>query len=355
MHDHDALFRHTFADPQHAASLLAVLLPPAIVAVADWASLKLLPGSFVDAGLRDRESDLLFSLDVAGATLLVYVLFEHKSDDDRWTAFQLLQYVVRVHETFRREHPGATALPPVIPVVVHHGPRGFRAPRSVYELIGLDHFPPAVATALSPLQPNLHFLLDDLAVLPEPQICGRTTTPQATLTLLLLQFLREVSEADPVAVVERWLPLWRAVGLSPASKLGLLALLSYLMRRVEAGRERFVQATYRIHEDVETMGKTTYEQAIEEGRLKGRNEGRRQGLEEGLEKGLEKGREQGLEQGLEAGLTEGKAAVLLRQLRKRFGALPAAVEQRIRSADGDTLDTWAERVLDATSLNEVLA
>jgi len=347
MPDHDALFRHTFADPQHAASLLRVLLPPAIVAVADWASLRLLPASFVDPGLRDRQSDLLFSLDVAGQTLLVYLLLEHKSGADRWTAFQLLQYVVRVHEAFRREHPDAPALPPVIPVVVHHGPRGWHAPRSVLELIGLDDFPPAVAKVLSPLQPDLHFLLDDLATLPESRIRDRGTTPGATLTLLALQFLREARGADPVAVVERWLPLWQAVWRSPSGRLGLLALLSYLMRRVGAERERFVQATIRIHEDVETMGKTLYERAVEEGREKGRKEG--------VEKGREEGREQGRDEGQARGQAEGRAALLLRQLGKRFGALPAAVETKVRAAGSDTLDLWAERVLDARSLDDVFA
>jgi hypothetical protein len=39
----------------------------------------------------------------------------------------------------------------------------------------------------------------------------------------------------------------------------------------------------------------------------------------------------------------------------RFGALPAAAEATVRSASIDQLDTFAERVLTVTSLDEVLA
>jgi len=120
-----------------------------------------------------------------------------------------------------------------------------------------------------------------------------------------------------------------------------------------------VQATIRIHEDVETMGKTLYERAVEEGREKGRKEGVEKGREEGVAKGREegvaKGREEGRYEGQARGQAEGRAAVLLRQLGKRFGALPAEVTARIRAADTDTLDLWAERVLDAKSLGDVFA
>jgi len=35
-HDHDALFRRTFGDPQHAAALLREILPAELVAAIDW-------------------------------------------------------------------------------------------------------------------------------------------------------------------------------------------------------------------------------------------------------------------------------------------------------------------------------
>ena len=49
----------------------------------------------------------------------------------------------------------------------------------------------------------------------------------------------------------------------------------------------------------------------------------------------------------------GEAAVLLRLLRRRFGDLPEGLEQRVRNADSDRLLGWADRVLDAQTLDDV--
>jgi hypothetical protein len=62
------------------------------------------------------------------------------------------------------------------------------------------------------------------------------------------------------------------------------------------------------------------------------------------------------EEGRREGRREGECAVLLRQLRRRFGdAVNADVEQRIATASIEQLDTWADRVLSATTLTELLA
>ncbi|WP_437293528.1 DUF4351 domain-containing protein [Sorangium sp. So ce426] len=63
---------------------------------------------------------------------------------------------------------------------------------------------------------------------------------------------------------------------------------------------------------------------------------------------------QGRDQGRREGRLEGKRAVLLRQLRARFGELPDAAVARIEAAESAALEQWAERVLSANSLADVL-
>jgi hypothetical protein len=46
---------------------------------------------------------------------------------------------------------------------------------------------------------------------------------------------------------------------------------------------------------------------------------------------------------------------LLRQLTRRFGVLPADVAARVRQAGTPELEDWADRILDATSLDELFA
>lgn len=54
------------------------------------------------------------------------------------------------------------------------------------------------------------------------------------------------------------------------------------------------------------------------------------------------------------GMQQGEAQLLIRQLTRKFGELPEVVRQRIESADADTLLEWSERVLSASSLEDVL-
>ena len=58
-------------------------------------------------------------------------------------------------------------------------------------------------------------------------------------------------------------------------------------------------------------------------------------------------------EGLLEGEARGQARILLRQLSLRFGQVPTDVEARISSASVDDFERWAERVLTATSMNEV--
>ncbi|MCA3009509.1 MAG: DUF4351 domain-containing protein, partial [Phycisphaerales bacterium] len=60
-------------------------------------------------------------------------------------------------------------------------------------------------------------------------------------------------------------------------------------------------------------------------------------------------------EGRAEGKAEGKVATLLRLITRRFGAPDAAVASRLHGATTDEIDRWTDRILDATSLAELLA
>ena len=62
-----------------------------------------------------------------------------------------------------------------------------------------------------------------------------------------------------------------------------------------------------------------------------------------------------LAEGVEKGLAVGRALLVLRQLELRFGALSDAVRERVCGASASELEAWAEAVLTAGSIEEVLA
>jgi hypothetical protein len=70
---------------------------------------------------------------------------------------------------------------------------------------------------------------------------------------------------------------------------------------------------------------------------------------------IDEGRALGLKQGMAKGVVLGEARLLTKQLTLRFGPLPAEVTARMEEADTDALETWAGRLLDARTLDEVFA
>jgi hypothetical protein len=107
------------------------------------------------------------------------------------------------------------------------------------------------------------------------------------------------------------------------------------------------------------IGKRIYAEGrtegLREGRTKGLEKGRREGLREGRTKGLEKGRREGLREGRTKGRTEGRSAALRGLLlAQRFGRLPRVARSRIQAAGPELLERWGERLLSASSLDDVL-
>ena len=70
---------------------------------------------------------------------------------------------------------------------------------------------------------------------------------------------------------------------------------------------------------------------------------------------MAEGIKKGLAEGVEKGQAAGQAGLLLRQLELRFGAVPEAVRDRVRDASASELEAWAEAVLTAADIHEVLA
>ena len=84
-----------------------------------------------------------------------------------------------------------------------------------------------------------------------------------------------------------------------------------------------------------------------------REEGMQQGIEQGIEQGIQQGIRRGMEQGVQRGRVEGERALLERQLRRRFGLLSPEVAARLGQASAADLETWAENVLEAPTLDDV--
>ncbi|MBF0115883.1 MAG: DUF4351 domain-containing protein, partial [Magnetococcales bacterium] len=69
---------------------------------------------------------------------------------------------------------------------------------------------------------------------------------------------------------------------------------------------------------------------------------------------LQEGRQEGIAIGEQQGERKREAAVLTRQLQRRFGVLPSWASERIAQADLATLERWSLRILETTTLGDVI-
>ena len=341
---HDALFKTAFTDPVQAASLLRSQLPEALASRIDWSTLVTVPGSFVDDALGERHTDLLFSCKMDGREVLLYVLLEHQSTEDPWMALRVLRYVVRVWDRWLVEHPEARGLPPVVPIVVHHGLRPWSRSVQVMDLVEMDD---ELRGVLAPHLPKLAFLLDDLASASDTALEERGLVAFSELVLRALS--RLPNHATPLSELIRMLPLLRRVLRRRAGLQRLRAFFEYVHHVTDVEPTAVRRVVRRLGAGAEELYMSTAQKLIE----KGRAEGRSLGLDEGRSLGLDEGRSLGLDEGRSLGLDEGQTTALLRFLEGRFGALPSDVASRVRSASREQREVWLDRVVHAESLDAV--
>ena len=336
---HDALFKYTFSQPQHAIELFRSVLPPAVVPHINFDTLRMEPTSFIDDELRARFSDLLFSVRLDRKRAYLYLLFEHQSSPERFMCVRLLRYVLDAWDHHLKEHPRARRLPVVIPIVLHHGEHGWTEPVSLRELYDA---PAEVLDALRPYLPELTFLLDDLA--PQDDAALRDRALSAVLQMTLWAFKHVRHDRNVIPDLREALDLLAAM-LDARSGLAAFEVLMRYIFKVAGTPARDVQVIVDQlgHPEASKIVMTAAEQLREEGR------------KQGLAKGLAKGREEGRKEGREEGRAQSQRENLLTLLSRRFGPLPARFRTRVRRAELAELQRWFERGITATSLDAVFA
>ncbi|MCI5132322.1 MAG: Rpn family recombination-promoting nuclease/putative transposase, partial [Candidatus Electrothrix sp. EH2] len=177
---HDSFFRETFGRKDIAAGFLREYLPRGLLRKIDLESLHAVKDSFVEKELRQHFSDLLYTVRHQEGDLYLYLLFEHKSYPDPWTGLQLLRYLIRIWEQYRKQHPKERKLPAVLPLVLYHGRSRWRLSDRFSSLIVQDD------EELAPFIPDFNWQVHDLSVLSDEEIRGGVFD---RITLLLLRHI----------------------------------------------------------------------------------------------------------------------------------------------------------------------
>ena len=107
--------------------------------------------------MKERADDVVWSIEIEGQRLYLYVLLESQSSIDLGMPLRMMQYVAALYDHLVRSKAVnlTDGLPPVLPIVLYNGQARWRHSPEVFDLI-LPHPP-----ALTPFQPHLRFWLID--------------------------------------------------------------------------------------------------------------------------------------------------------------------------------------------------
>lgn len=304
---HDTFFRALFGDAGRAGEVLRTHLPAAITARLKDSPPIPLDGSFIDEDLRTSQSDQLFRVEMTdGRTAYIYVLYEHKSAPDGLTPLQLLRYMTRIWTRLAESEDAPAPLPPIVPVVVYHGARPWRVPRSMVEAVSDDA---AVQAELR----DLRYTLLDLGDIPDAELARHSETRSG---LMALKYAYRGERMDRLVEILR--------GLSDGSVLEE-QLMAYIVEVFhELTPERLRAAVREARPEQEDRMVSLAAQTW-------------------------------MKQGEARGEARGKATAVLIALRTRFGRLDSAIEQRVYAAPVDQLDTLLQRAVTAETLDGVFS
>jgi len=203
-----------------------------------------------------------------------------------------------------------------MPVVLYNGDPRWAMPLALRELVGLPETSP-----LWRWQPDMRYHLIDEGGFSEGDLERRDALPALLFRL--------ESSPDPAQVVVLADAVLAWFGRYPGFA-ALRAVFSELLGGMMGplGPDvRVPEGLLEVRNMLASRAETWKQQWLQEGKQKGEQEGRR----------------------------KGEAAMLLRQLERRFGALPGWASDRIATADSVALEEWGLRVLDARSLDDVFA
>ena len=216
-------FGGAFGSPKAMRGILASVLPKAILAQLDLMTLTAMPGSFIDENFTASYTDLLFRVSLVGRPALIYVLVEHKSQNEHWVVFQLLRYCIRVWEKHLAENRHIDRLPPILPLIVAHDPSGWSAPRCFADL--LDPIATQVPE-VARLTPHFEVLVDDLSLATDEQLQARAMGLFATVAAAFLRDARTPERVLPM--LHRLGTLLAELWHAPDGRRAMDVLLRYL-------------------------------------------------------------------------------------------------------------------------------
>ncbi|MEO5334115.1 MAG: Rpn family recombination-promoting nuclease/putative transposase [Magnetococcus sp. YQC-5] len=317
----DSIYHRLFAHPEAVKDLLNHFLSPEELTELDLSAMHMLNTKFTAQFEGDRRrGDVVWEIPLrAGGSLFVLLILEFQSDIDDWMVLRLDVYTGLLYQQLvnERKLKVTDGLPPVLPIVLHNGDHRWHAATSLQELIRLPE-----GSALWKYQPQMRYYL-----ISQINFSNEELQKYDSFVALFFRMEHPANPKEMMHTIHDLVSWFQNHPDAPPVKHLFRELLI-------AGLSRFKVPNPHTHipEDLQEMVNmltTRFEQWAHDYEMKGYLAGEMKGQQEGRQEGRQ----------------EGQAKILVRQLMRRFGELPAAIHEKITMANSNTLEMWADLVL----------
>ncbi|KAF0117524.1 MAG: transposase [Rhodospirillaceae bacterium] len=302
----DSLYHRLFSHPLMVEHLVREFVPEAMAAGLDFSRMERVNAKFHASTGSSREGDVIWRIPTRnGGEIYLYILLEFQSTVDWWMVVHSVVYVGLLWQQIikeRRLKRGDT-VPPVLPLVLYNGDARWNAPEDLSDLITL---PPD--SSLWPWQPRMRYYLVDEGAFPGEELARRES-----LVALLFQLETCAEPKDLLAAVDGVIAWFR-------SHPGYETLKRVFTELVHQAGRKDSTIPLPLPDDLLEI-RTMLASKVEQWQQRWK--------------------------------AEGKADVLLRQLDRRWGAVPPEIESRVRAAESSQLDEWLNRLMEGRTLAEV--
>ena len=315
----DTDYKLLFSCPEIVRDLLIGYAPGKWLEDADFSTLTHVNGSYVSEAGKQRHDDVVWRVKIGGRWLWVYIILEFQSESDTWMALRMMEYTTQLALQIVREHKKYDLpegrIPPILPIVLYNGLPKWNAATDV-----ADCFvePP---DGLEAFLPKLRYLLLD-----EHRLQQSRTEEIRNFADAVFRMEANRGGTDKVFAV-----------IKALAKMLNTQEMESLRRAFNVWTKGLIQ---RNAQDAEISEKLENVDLFKE-----------YAMAEAIYVGWGKQFEM---KGEKKGEKKGEMKILIRQLSRRFGQLPKWAENRISKAEPAQLENWADAVLDASNLTEVL-
>jgi len=143
---HDRSYKLLFSHSRMVEELICSFVREEFVKDIDFSKLTRTFNSFVTEEFRERESDIIWQVDIKGSTVYFYLLIEFQSTVDRFMVLRLLSYLMLFYLELIKDEKvrKRELLPAVFPVLLYNGEEKWTAAQSIEELIHIPSRLPSI-------------------------------------------------------------------------------------------------------------------------------------------------------------------------------------------------------------------